>query len=85
MAGCSPDPDGATAAYERAVSAAREQNAKLLELRAAAQLAMHQRRVGETCTALERVASLCDWFAPTPDLPDVARARALLEPESPKR
>jgi hypothetical protein len=31
---------------------------------------------------LDQVASLCDWFAATPDLPDVARARALLPPEA---
>ena len=43
MAGDRPDPHGATAAYERAAGAAREQNAKLLELRAVTRLAEHQR------------------------------------------
>ena len=47
MAGDSPDPQGATAAYEAGVRAAREQNAKLLELRAATRLAEHQRAIGE--------------------------------------
>jgi class 3 adenylate cyclase/tetratricopeptide (TPR) repeat protein len=78
----SPDIDGATAAYERAVAAARDQCAKLLELRAATQLAAHQRRLGAPCAELERVETLCDWFAASPDLPDVARARALLVAES---
>jgi class 3 adenylate cyclase/predicted ATPase len=81
MAGDSPDPHGATAAYERAVSAAREQNAKLLELRAATRLVVHQRRIGKTCTAHERVASLCEWFTPASQLPDVVRARALVTSE----
>jgi class 3 adenylate cyclase/predicted ATPase len=78
MAGDDPDPQGATAAYERAVRTAREQNARLLELRAATRLAAHQLQLGETPTALDRVAALCEWFAPAPELPDVARARALL-------
>jgi class 3 adenylate cyclase/tetratricopeptide (TPR) repeat protein len=81
MAEDSPDPHGATAAYERAVGAAREQNAKLLELRAATRLAAHQRKIGETSTVLNQVAALCEWFAPTPDLPDVVRARSLLTRE----
>jgi len=81
MAGDSPDPHGATAAYERAVGSAREQNAKLLELRAATRLAAHQRRLGEDCTALDQVVALCDWFAPTSELPDVVRARSLVASE----
>ena len=85
MAGQSPAPHDATAAYESAVGAAREQNAKLLELRAATRLAAHQRRIGETSTVLNQLAALCDWFAPTADLPDLIRARSLLTPESPTR
>jgi class 3 adenylate cyclase/predicted ATPase len=81
MAGDSPDPHGATAAYERAVRAASDQNAKLLELRAAMRFAEHQRRIGETCTALDRVAALCDWFGPASELPDVVRGRALVDSE----
>jgi class 3 adenylate cyclase/predicted ATPase len=81
MAGDSPDPHGATAAYERAVGAAREQNAKLLELRAATRLAAHQRRLGEDCTALDQLVALCDWFAPESELPDVVRARTLVATE----
>lgn len=85
MAPGAPDPQAATAAFERAVSSAHEQNARLLELRATTHLAMHQRAVGDTCTALEALESLCDWFAETPDLPDVLRARALLVAELPGR
>jgi predicted ATPase len=82
MAGDSPDAHAATAAFERAMSAAAEQNAKLLELSAATRLAEHQRRIGETCTALDRVAALCDWFGPASELADVVRARTLVASES---
>jgi predicted ATPase len=81
MAGDDPDPAGATAAYERAVRVAREQNARLLELRAATRLAAHQIALGEPPAALGRVAALCEWFAPAPELPDVVRACALLDAE----
>lgn len=77
MEGAAPDPDAATAAYERAVSAARAQDAKLLWLRAATHLTMHRRKLGDTCTELDELASLLDWFGES-ELPDVARARALL-------
>ena len=79
MDGDSLDPHGATAAYERAVGSARDQNAKLLELRAATRFAAHQRKIGDTCTALDRVAALCDWFGPASELPDVVRGRALVD------
>jgi hypothetical protein len=81
MAGDHPDQQGATAAYGRAVFAAREQNAKLLELRAAARLAVHQMKVGDPAGALRDVAALCDWFGASPDLADVVRARKLLASE----
>jgi tetratricopeptide (TPR) repeat protein len=82
MEGPSPDPDAATAAYERAVTAARAQEAKLLLLRATTHLTMHQRKLGDACTELDELASLLDWFAEF-ELPDVARARALLAAGSP--
>jgi class 3 adenylate cyclase/predicted ATPase len=82
MAGDAPDPRGATAAYERAVRAARAQNARLLELRAATRLAAHQRKIGEPCTALDDVVALCDWFPAASELPDVVRARALVASEA---
>ena len=85
MAGGSPDPDAATAAYRRAVAAARAQDAKLLELRAAGRLAAHQRKIGETCTVLDRIVELCDWFGPTSELSDVTRARTLVASRSTAR
>jgi hypothetical protein len=75
------DPHGATAAFERAMTAAREQNAKLLELQAATRLAEHQGRLGEPCTALARIAELCEWFGPS-QMVDVDRARTLLASET---
>jgi predicted ATPase len=78
MAGDTPDPAAATAALERAVAAARGQNARLLELRAVTDLAQHQRELGETCSALERVESLCEWFGADSQVPEVARARTLV-------
>jgi class 3 adenylate cyclase/tetratricopeptide (TPR) repeat protein len=81
MTGDAPDPEAATSAYEQAISAAAEQNAKLLELRAVTGLAVHQGRTGEDATALERAAELCDWFGRAgsgPELPDIVRARRLL-------
>ena len=81
MSGGSPDPAAATAAYERAVAAAHNQNAKLLELRATTRLAEHQRKIGEACTALDDLVALCDWFGPASELPDVSRARGLVAPE----
>jgi class 3 adenylate cyclase/tetratricopeptide (TPR) repeat protein len=78
MAGDAPDPQGAGAAYEAAVRAAREQNAKLLELRAATRLVEHQRAVGEPAGAIDRVVALCDWFGTGSELADVVRARNLV-------
>jgi tetratricopeptide (TPR) repeat protein len=81
MTGDAPDPEAATAAYEQAIAAAAEQNAKLLELRAATGLAVHQGRTGGQGTALERVGELCDWFGRVEsrsELPDIVRARRLL-------
>jgi class 3 adenylate cyclase/predicted ATPase len=78
MSGDAPDADGATAAFERGVAAARDQNAKLLELQAATRLADHLQRIGQTSPMLGRVAALCDWFGPASQLVDVERARALV-------
>jgi tetratricopeptide (TPR) repeat protein len=82
MAGDPPDPAAAEAAFSRAVDAAHGQNAKLLELRAATGLALYQRQVAATCSALVRVEELCRWFGADCDLPDVSRARGLLDGET---
>jgi class 3 adenylate cyclase/predicted ATPase len=82
MSGDVPDPHGAIAAFERAIAAAHEQNARLLELQAAIRLAEFQHNIGEPCTVLERIAALCDWFGPSCELRHVVRARALVAPEA---
>jgi hypothetical protein len=79
MAGESPDAAGATAAYERSIGAARAQGARLLELRAAIGLALHQRKIGETCSAWTLMESLSNSFAADSEIPDVVHARALRE------
>jgi class 3 adenylate cyclase/tetratricopeptide (TPR) repeat protein len=85
MSGDSPDPAAATATYERALQAATAQQAKLLELRAATGLLLHQRRIGDAPTATARVESLCHWFAPDSEVPDVLRAKTLLVEEAKRR
>ncbi|HWX96963.1 MAG TPA: adenylate/guanylate cyclase domain-containing protein [Solirubrobacteraceae bacterium] len=78
MTGDAPDADAATATYQRAVDAANGQHARLLELRAATGLLLHQRRIGDAPTAAARVASLSSWFGPDSNVADVLRARTLL-------
>ena len=85
--GCWPPETSPTpqrgAAYERAIGSARRQNARLLELRAATGLVIHERRSGGEPTALALVASLCEWFAEEPEVAeDVKRANALLAEEA---
>jgi predicted ATPase len=75
--GPTPDADAATIAYQKAVEASRTQGAKLLCLRAATELTIHQRNIGANSTGLDELSSLCEWFAES-EVPDVARARALL-------
>jgi hypothetical protein len=79
MMGDAPDPAGATAALERSVAIASSQNARLPQLRALAQLVGHQRKVGDATSAERQLAALCDWFGADSHLPDVARARGVLE------
>jgi class 3 adenylate cyclase len=81
IAGPEPDTAAATSAFERAMSSARDQEARLLELRAATGLALHQRRIGAPVTALETMARLCEWFGSGSTVPDVIRARAVLDDE----
>jgi predicted ATPase len=80
-AGEKADLRAAAAAYQRAIAAARGQSAKLLELRAAMGLAINERRDGRDPDAIELVRSLCGWFGSESNVPDVARALALLQEE----
>lgn len=82
MIGEEPDPAAASAAMRRAADIAASQNARLPQLRALAQLVGHKRKLGQDPAAdVEQLAVICEWFGPACELPDVVRARALLEPE----
>jgi len=63
--------------YRTALGIAREQEAKLWELRAAMSLArLRQRRPAEACDLL---APVYDWFTEGFDTPDLKEAKALLD------
>ena len=81
MAPGAPDPAAAGAAYERAAQSAAGQGARLWELRAATGLALLQRKAGAASTSMSRIESLCEWFGADSALPEVRRARALLDGE----
>jgi class 3 adenylate cyclase len=82
MAVDEPDTAAATAAFERAVGSARDQGARLPELRTATGLALHERKVGVEPTALATLSSLCAWFGADSEIADVVRARAVLSEEA---
>ena len=64
--------------YCKALSIAREQEAKLWELRAAASLARLRRDQGCRAEAHDLLAPVYDWFADGFDTPDLKEAKALL-------
>jgi class 3 adenylate cyclase/tetratricopeptide (TPR) repeat protein/ABC-type transport system involved in cytochrome c biogenesis ATPase subunit len=82
MAAPSPDVAAATEAYHKAVASARRQEARLLWLRAAMYLHLHERRYAGAPTGTAELAALCEWFGTNSRLPDVLRARELLTAES---
>jgi predicted ATPase len=64
--------------YRRALSIAREQEAKLWELRAAASLARLRRDQGRRAEARDLLAPVYGWFTEGFDTPDLKDAKALL-------
>jgi predicted ATPase len=64
--------------YRKALEIAREQEAKLWELRAAASLARLRRDQGERAQARDLLAPVYDWFTEGFDTPDLKEAKALL-------
>jgi predicted ATPase len=70
---------GAEELYRKAVRIAREQEAKLWELRAAASLARLRRDQGRHAEARDLLAPVYGWFTEGFDTPDLKGARALLE------
>jgi predicted ATPase len=65
--------------YRKALSIAREQEAKLWELRAAANLARLRRDQGRRAEAREFLAPVYGWFTEGFGAPDLKDAKALLD------
>ena len=65
--------------YCKALDIAREQEAKLWELRAAASLARLRRDQGRRTEARELLAPVYGWFTEGFDTPDLKEAKALLD------
>ena len=77
----SPEPEAAKAQayFERALSVARQQQAKSWELRAAISLARLWCDQGKVQQARELLAPVYDWFTEGFDTLDLKEARALLD------
>ena len=77
----SPEPEAAKAQayFERALSVARQQQAKSWELRASMSLARLWRDQGKVQQARELLAPVYGWFAEGFDTRDLKEAKALLD------
>jgi len=71
--------DDAEELYRTALGIAREQEAKLWELRAAMGLAQLRRDQGRPAKARDLLAPVCGWFTEGFDTPDLKDAKALLD------
>jgi predicted ATPase len=69
----------AVAPFERALSVARQQQAKSWELRAAMSMAPLLREQGKRDEAHALLASVCGWFTEGFDTRDLKQAKALLD------
>jgi len=65
--------------YCKALSIAREQEAKLWELRATVSLARLRRDRGRRVEARDLLAAVYGWFTEGFDMPDLKEAKALLD------
>ena len=63
----------------QALDVARQQEARLLELRASRDLARLWAERGERQQALDLLAPVYDWFTEGFDTPDLVEAKALLD------
>ncbi len=63
----------------RAIEVAQEQTAKLWELRATASLARLWQRQGRKAEAHKKLAAIYDWFSEGFDMPDLIKAKSLLQ------
>ena len=66
-------------AFHSAIAVAREQGTRSFELRAALSLAKLYQSIGRPTDAYAVLAPALEGFAPTPELPEIAEAQALLE------
>jgi predicted ATPase len=73
------NPEAAEELYCKALSIAREQEAKLWELRAAASLAQLWRGQGRRAAARDLLAPVYGWFTEGFAIPDLKEAKALLD------
>jgi predicted ATPase len=72
-------PDAAEELYHKALGIAREQEAKLWELRAAASLARLRRDHGRRAEARDLLAPVYGWFTEGFEAPDLKDAKVLLD------
>jgi class 3 adenylate cyclase/tetratricopeptide (TPR) repeat protein len=68
----------AEASLQTAISTARRQHARSFELRAALDLSKMLRAIGRNADAHTVLAPALEGFSPTPEMPEIAEARALL-------
>jgi predicted ATPase len=73
------DTNAAEAAFDEALSVARTQQAKLLELRAATNMARLWRDQGKVQQARELLAPVYGWFTEGFDTTDLTQAKKLLD------
>jgi hypothetical protein len=73
------DPSPAEEAYRTAIAIAKQQGARSFELRAALALAKLLQSTGRPVDAHAVLAPALDGFAPTPEMPEIAEAQALME------
>ena len=71
--------DKAEASFMRALEAARRQQARSLELRAAMSLSRLWRRQDKRSAARQTLAEVYGWFTEGFDTPDLQEAKALLD------
>jgi predicted ATPase len=73
------DPEAAEELYRKALGNAREQDARLWELRAAVSLARLRRDQGRRAEARDLLAPVYGWFTEGFDTPDLKDGKALLD------
>jgi predicted ATPase len=73
-----PDPTPAEEAFKAAITVARAQGARSYELLASLSLAKLHQLTGRRCEAVAILTPALEGFSPTPEMPQIAEAQALL-------